>query len=356
MVVRKGETGATPVRLAGCTPLDCVVESGLAEGDDVVLPERWRGRLLRRRTAALARRPWSWRWPRSPPWPRCGSPGDVLNPVDGQARGPGADASRWRASWPPCAPPTSARPPVTGGRVQDLAPGPRGLGGQDGPADPRLRHGDACSGSSWTSRPSWPSSAKKVEQKEVDLRLKLLEIEQQVAQAEADLGKAQLKAEVPPELQERVELEKARLDHKGRQRDLENLQAERRATQSLGESELRSLRNQRDRARGAGGGAAGRHREDDGQGAAGRDRRLPHQLARREEEGRRLHVVRGDRARPARPHRDARGRPGGRGGRRPGGGRPEGHASGSRRVPTSTCTAACARSGARCARSPGATR
>jgi HlyD family secretion protein len=84
----------------------------------------------------------------------------------------------------------------------------------------------------------------------VDLRLKLLEIEQQVAQAEADLGKAKLKAEVPPELQQRVELEKARLDHRGRQRDLENLQAERRATQSLGEAELRSLRNQRDRARG----------------------------------------------------------------------------------------------------------
>jgi len=91
---------------------------------------------------------------------------------------------------------------------------------------------------------------KKAEQKEVDLRMKLLEIEQQVAQGEADLGKAELKAEVPPELQQRVELEKARLDFKGRQRDLENLQADRSATQSMGESELRSLRNQRDRARG----------------------------------------------------------------------------------------------------------
>jgi hypothetical protein len=93
-------------------------------------------------------------------------------------------------------------------------------------------------------------ATKKAEQKEVDLRLKLLEIEQQVAQAEADLGKAKLKAEVPADLQQRVELEKARLDHRGRQRDLENLQAERRATLSLGDSELRSLRNQRDRARG----------------------------------------------------------------------------------------------------------
>jgi HlyD family secretion protein len=91
---------------------------------------------------------------------------------------------------------------------------------------------------------------KKVEQKEVDVRLKLLEIEQQVAQGEADLGKAELKADVPPEVQQRIELEKARLDRKGRQRDLENLQAERRATESLGQSELRSLRNQRDRARG----------------------------------------------------------------------------------------------------------
>jgi multidrug efflux pump subunit AcrA (membrane-fusion protein) len=91
---------------------------------------------------------------------------------------------------------------------------------------------------------------KKAEQKEVDLRMKLLEIEQQVAQGEADLGKAELKADVPPELQQRVELEKARLDFKGRQRDLENLQADRRVTQSMGEAELRSLRNQRDRARG----------------------------------------------------------------------------------------------------------
>lgn len=93
-------------------------------------------------------------------------------------------------------------------------------------------------------------AAKKVEQKEIDLGLKLLEVEQQSAQAEADLGKAKLKAEVPPEVQQRVELEKARLDQRGRERDLENLEAEGRATRSLGDSELRSLKNQRDRARG----------------------------------------------------------------------------------------------------------
>jgi len=93
-------------------------------------------------------------------------------------------------------------------------------------------------------------ASKKIEQKQVDLGLKLLEVEQQAAQAEADRGKASLKADVPPEVQQRIELEKARLDHQGRERDLENLQAEKRVTQTLGESELRSLRNQRDRAKG----------------------------------------------------------------------------------------------------------
>ena len=37
-VMRKGRTDPTPVRLGGCTPQDCVVEEGLAEGDDVLLP------------------------------------------------------------------------------------------------------------------------------------------------------------------------------------------------------------------------------------------------------------------------------------------------------------------------------
>jgi HlyD family secretion protein len=93
-------------------------------------------------------------------------------------------------------------------------------------------------------------ATKKVEQKEVDLRMKLLDLEQQIAQAEADLGKATLKAEVPAEVQQRVELQKAQLDQKGRERDLANLQAEKRATVASAEAELRSLRSERDRARG----------------------------------------------------------------------------------------------------------
>jgi hypothetical protein len=91
---------------------------------------------------------------------------------------------------------------------------------------------------------------KKVEQKEIDLGMKLLDLEQQAAQAKAELGRAQLKVEVPPEVQQRIELEKALLDKKGRERDLQNLEAEGRVTRALTGAELDSLRQQRDRAAG----------------------------------------------------------------------------------------------------------
>jgi HlyD family secretion protein len=91
---------------------------------------------------------------------------------------------------------------------------------------------------------------KKVEQKEIDLGMKLLDLEQQSAQARAELGRARLKVEVPAEVQQRIELEKALLDEKGRERDLENLEAEGRVTQALTGAEVSSLRQQRDRAAG----------------------------------------------------------------------------------------------------------
>ena len=91
---------------------------------------------------------------------------------------------------------------------------------------------------------------KKVEQKQIELGMKLLDLEQQSAQARADLGRAQLKADVPAEVQQRLELEKALLDKRGRERDLQNLDAEGRVTQALTGAELASLRQQRDRAAG----------------------------------------------------------------------------------------------------------
>jgi hypothetical protein len=91
---------------------------------------------------------------------------------------------------------------------------------------------------------------KKVEQKEIDLGMKLLDLDQQAAQARAELGRAQLKVDVPAEVQQRIELEKALLDKRGRERDLQNLEAEGRVTRALTGSELDSLRQQRDRAAG----------------------------------------------------------------------------------------------------------
>ena len=51
-VVRRQGGGTTAVKLAACTPLECVVVSGLAEGDRVALSEL--GATLRR----LPRRAW----------------------------------------------------------------------------------------------------------------------------------------------------------------------------------------------------------------------------------------------------------------------------------------------------------
>jgi HlyD family secretion protein len=91
---------------------------------------------------------------------------------------------------------------------------------------------------------------KKVEQKETDLRLKTLDLEQRTALAKADLTKAELKADAPPVAVPLIDLEVARLDKTGRERDLANLAAEGRVTDAIAGSELRSLRQQRDRAQG----------------------------------------------------------------------------------------------------------
>ncbi len=90
----------------------------------------------------------------------------------------------------------------------------------------------------------------KLEQKALELRMKTLELDQQIADATAETGKAQLKAEVPEDLLGRVEAQKARLEHESRSGDLRNLQAERAANLARAEAERRTLSAQRDRARG----------------------------------------------------------------------------------------------------------
>jgi RND family efflux transporter MFP subunit len=80
--------------------------------------------------------------------------------------------------------------------------------------------------------------------------MKTLELDQQIAGAEAESGKAQLKAEVPEDLLGRVEARKARYEYEGRTGDLHNLKAEREASRARADAESRSLLAQRDRAQG----------------------------------------------------------------------------------------------------------
>ena len=168
---------------------------------------------------------------------------------------------------------------------------------------------------------------KKVEQKEIDLGMKLLDLEQQAAQAKADLGRAQLKVDVPPEVQQRIELDRAKLDKQGRERDLQNLDAEGRVTRAVTGAELASLRQVRDRASGRVAALEAAIEKMNITRAAGRDRGLQAELARREEEGRRLGLVRRGGAGAAGPRRDEGRRLRGRGGRRPGARGPAGHAA-----------------------------
>jgi multidrug efflux pump subunit AcrA (membrane-fusion protein) len=90
----------------------------------------------------------------------------------------------------------------------------------------------------------------KLAQKQRDLEVKRLSLDDQIGKAEASLRKARLKAEVPADLVARIEAQKARLEETGSEHDLENLQAERRVLLSTGDSETRSLESESTRAEG----------------------------------------------------------------------------------------------------------
>jgi HlyD family secretion protein len=90
----------------------------------------------------------------------------------------------------------------------------------------------------------------KIEQKVTDLRLRLVNLDEQLAQAEADLGKARLKADVPPDLQARIEAQKAAFDLRIREQAVASLTAEIGSARATGEAERRLLEGQRSRAQG----------------------------------------------------------------------------------------------------------
>lgn len=87
------------------------------------------------------------------------------------------------------------------------------------------------------------------EQERLNGEQEQLRFEQEIAAAQAELGKARLKAEVPPELLSRVELSTARLEVKSKERALASLHSQVASVRAAARAKTESLAAQRDRAR-----------------------------------------------------------------------------------------------------------
>jgi HlyD family secretion protein len=87
----------------------------------------------------------------------------------------------------------------------------------------------------------------RLRQRRLELDAQRAELEAQLAQARGELGKARLKAQAPPELLARVELEQARLDVRSREGEVADLEAQLRSAQASGTADLetQALRRQR---------------------------------------------------------------------------------------------------------------
>ncbi len=90
----------------------------------------------------------------------------------------------------------------------------------------------------------------KIEQKVTDLRVRLISLEEQLAQAEAKLRKTLLDADVPPDVVARIEAQKTALDLKAQEQTVASIRAEIEAAHASGEAEKRLLQSQQTRAQG----------------------------------------------------------------------------------------------------------
>lgn len=93
------------------------------------------------------------------------------------------------------------------------------------------------------------SAGKQIEKQRIDLEVRRVDDRLRVAQAEAELRKAELLAANPPQLMASREYDKAVLDRELARRQLEALKAEIAATRRAGEAELASLEADHRRAR-----------------------------------------------------------------------------------------------------------
>ncbi len=88
---------------------------------------------------------------------------------------------------------------------------------------------------------------RRLEQKRLELELQGADLDAQLAQARGELGKARLKALAPAEVMARVELEQARLDVRGREGEIADLEAQARSARVAGQADLatQALRQRR---------------------------------------------------------------------------------------------------------------
>lgn len=96
----------------------------------------------------------------------------------------------------------------------------------------------------------YEESSKKIERKELELSGKERDLELQLANTESQLQKLRLKYDVPEDLRSRNEVRQTALELKSAEQALSNLKARIVSVRASEAAALRSLRSQRDRARG----------------------------------------------------------------------------------------------------------
>ena len=269
--LREGRPGGAPGRLGGAKVqlrVPARRSSAWSSRDSRRATVSRSSELLRARLRRPPRRAWlrgRARLRRTGPPGASGSsrPAEVGTPLPVKQAATSSSPSRSRASSSPCAPRRSACRRWPRWTSRSRSSPPRAASVKKGTSRSCASTRRCSSGSSPRSGPSSTRRTKKVEQKEIDLGMKRLDLEQQARPGHGrprTKARAQGRRAAGGRAADRAR-EGAQLDKTGRERELENLAAEGRVTDAIAGSELRSLRQQRDRAAGPRAGARGRDRE-----------------------------------------------------------------------------------------------
>ena len=96
----------------------------------------------------------------------------------------------------------------------------------------------------------YDEACKQIERKQTDLAIQTDSQALALAEAEAKLGKAKLKTDIPEDLKGRIEALEGRVEHEEAEKEVANLRAKLESTKVAGAADLRALESRRDRAKG----------------------------------------------------------------------------------------------------------